>query len=333
MRSPLLVLLALVALGGCARVRAPDLAAVGCAEEIKKTFGDPATVVVALAAADGGSIFRPEVLSAVDRVCASFEDAATDDTLGVKCITTLPIMEGRPAGTRVVVARDEMPLDDEGARRLKGLVAQIEFARGDIVDLTGEMTTYVHLPRASFAGVDLRALFGDIAGREITTLQMAIDRGRDDERAAYRRLAKDGPSSSVVVALVDSEEAGGLKEPARLLAIQAFQRSIEALPKIAQTFSIVDDITMVRRGLRKGNPAEAIVPGRRAEVSQLLLALGMNPAATRFGPRMDSTERVGIVRVQLAAMNDEQRARTRLRIRDLLAGTLPGMRALVCDEL
>jgi hypothetical protein len=305
------------------RIQTPELAAEGCLQEVSDTFGPPQTAVIALRAADGGVLWRPDVLAAVDRVCTAFEDESVDDWLAVKCVTNVPLMELGRTTAKVKVIHDELPFDEDTARRFKAQLLTMEFARGDVIDPTGERTTYIHLPMASFEGVDIRGVFEAQAGREVSVLQMAIDRADPSELGAYRRLARQGPSSSVIAGMFDAGEDGALKDPAILLALQAFQVAAEGLPRVTQTFTIADDLTMARRGLHKGNPAEAFIPNKRAEIAQLLLALSLNPAASSLGPRIDHSERVALIRVHVIPSTPEQVERTRERLEELLRSMLP----------
>lgn len=324
MRRLTLPLALLLLLPACRpRIGTPSLEASACLETVTDTYGAPQTAVIALRAADGGNLWRPDVLAAVDRVCTAFEDEMTDDWLAVKCATNVPLMELGRTTAKVKVIHDELPFDEEQARKFRGQLLSMEFARGDVVDSTGDLTTFIHLPMASFEGVDLRAIFEAQAGKEVSVLQMAIDRGDPSELGAYKRLGRQGPSSSVVTGLFDAGEDGGLKEPATLLALQAFQTAAEGLPRVTQSFSIADDLTMARRGLHRGNPAEAYIPNKRAEVAQLMLALSLNPAASSLGPRMDHTERVALLRIHLIPGSAEQQERTRKRLEELLLSMLP----------
>jgi hypothetical protein len=331
----LLVSLALVAtLPACRqRVSLQQVDRTNCTQEVTDAFGPQAATLVAVQATDGGPLFRPHVLESLDRICQAFEDEMTDDLVAVKCVTNLPIMEGRPAGTRVVVARDEFPLSADDALWFQRLVLQLEFARGDVVDTGGGRVGFVHLPHASFEDVDLGAIFAAQEEAEGATLQMAMDEGLPEQRERYRAIAGDGPSSRYLVGLFDSGEDGGMKEPAALQALDRFQAAAESLPKVSQTFAITDDLKLVRRGLRKGNPGEALIPPKRSEVAQLLLALSMSPAGSAFGPRLDTAERVALVRINLAAVPREVENRLGRRLDQLLVHeTRPGGRAFLCLE-
>ena len=315
------------------RVALDQVDRASCQQEVTDAFGPQGATLVAVRPTDGGPLFRPQVLESLDRVCQAFEDEMADDLVAVKCLTNLPIMEGRPAGTRVVIARDEFPFTSDDALWFQRLVLQLEFARGDVVDAGGGLVGFIHLPAASFEGVDLEAIFVAQAEAEAATLELVIDQGLPEQRDAYRRIAGDGPSSRYVVGLFDSGEDGGMKEPANLQAVDRFQAAAESLPKVSQTFAITDDLKLVRRGLRKGSPAEAMIPPKRSEVAQLLLALSMSPAGSAFGPRLDSSERVALVRVNLAAMPREAETRLRRRLDQLLAREArPGGRAFLCLE-
>jgi hypothetical protein len=315
------------------RVALSGIERAGCGDEIRDAFGDQGATLVAVKPADSGPLFRPEILEALDRVCQGFEDETTDDLVQVKCLTNLPIMEARPAGTRVVVARDELPFSNEDALRFQRLVLQLEFARGDVVDVSGGTLSFIHLPATSFEDVDLAALFARLAEQEAGLLELALDQGLPEQMDAYRRLAGDGPSARYAVGIFDSGGDGGMKEPAALQAMERFQVAAEALPKVSQTFTIADDLKMVRRGLHKGSTAEAYIPPRRAEVAQLLLALSMTPAGSAFGPRLDSFEQVALVRVNLAAVAPEAEARIKRRLDGMLVREArPGGRAFLCQE-
>jgi hypothetical protein len=302
-----------------------------CNEEILDAFGPQGSAVVVLKPRDRGPLFRPDHLAALDRICQAFEEAMVDDLIIVKCLTNLPIMEGRPGGARIIVAREELPMALDEALRFQQLVLQLEFARGDVVDRSGGAAAFIHLPEASFEGVDLRSIFEEQAGREAEWFLMAWDGGLPADAPVYREIAGAGPSASYLVGLFDAGESGALKNPESMLALERFQVAAEALPKVAQTFTIADDLKMVRRGLHRGNPAEAYIPSRRAEIAQLLLAQSMSPAANAFGPRIDSTERVALVRVNLSASSPEQRLRISRRVDRLLqAEQLPQGRAFIC---
>jgi hypothetical protein len=222
-------------------------------------------------------------------------------------------------------------MSQEQIATFQALVLQLEFAFGDVIDVSGGMVSYIHLPAPSFEDVDLRSAFDRLASVEADVLELAFDDGDPGGTAAYRAVAGDGPSARQLVGVFDSGVDGGIKEPESLWAMERFQAAAETLAKVAQTFTIADDIKMVRRGLRKGIPSEAVIPPKRSEIAQLLLALGMAPAGNAFGPRMDSAERVALVRVNLAAMSDEVFARIGKRL-DLMLGreAVAGGRAFLC---
>ena len=179
----------------------------------------------------------------------------------------------------------------------------------------------------------IRDSFEKFAAEEAEWFQMAWDGGAPKDAAVYREIAGSGPSASYLVGLFDAGEAGALKNPESLLALERFQNNAEALPRVAQSFTIADDLKVVRRGLHRGNPAEAYIPSRRAEIAQLLLAQSMSPSAGAFGPRVDSTERVALVRINLSASSAEQRRRLERRVDRLLqAEALPGGRAFLCPR-
>jgi hypothetical protein len=135
----------------------------------------------------------------------------------------------------------------------------------------------------------------------------------------------------VLVGLYDAGEDGGMKEPVHLLALERFQMRAEGLPRVSQTFTVADDLKLVRRGLHKGRPGEDIIPPKRAEVAQLMLALAMSPATAGFGPRLEARERVALLLVEAEAMDRENAARLAKRLDALLQIDNPeGARATLC---
>ncbi len=310
------------------------MAQADCKQEIEDNFGPQRSALIAVRPTDSGPVFRSSVLESVDRVCQAFEDEASDDLRKVKCLTTVPIMYSSAMGTRVLIARDELPFNLQESVDFQNLVLQLEFARGDVVDpATGVEVTYIHIPVENYEAGRIDSLFAEIKDKEAPWLTMELDQGSGTPSPAYERLAAGGPSSSAVLALYDSGQAGGLKEPSLLLAIERFQTNAERLPEVAQSFSIADVIKLVRRGLRRGMVSEALIPLARAEISQLLLALSMTPDDGGFGPTMDSSERVALLRVNLSAQNTQQRRATHKSLaRALAAQVVPGARAHICDD-
>jgi hypothetical protein len=328
-----LALLALAAPACRPVVRSPGMDASGCAQEIRDTFGEQRSAVLAIRPVDGGPLFRAPILEAVDRVCQAFEGAMTDDAVHTKCLTNVPLMESRPDRVVVLTGHGLMPISEGNVARFHTLVMQFEFAPKDIVDPAGS-ATYIHLPAPSYEGVDLAAIAAAQARAEAGLLAIALDQGRPEEREAYAAVAGGGaPSADYFVGLYDTGTEGGLKEPEPLLALERFQGAAEALPRVAQTFTFADDLKVVRRGLHKGNPGDAVIPPTRREVAQLLVSMGLSGAATAFGPRLDSQERIALIRVNLQAGPPEQKERLGWRLDQLLQQqVLPGHRAFICLE-
>jgi hypothetical protein len=122
-----------------------------------------------------------------------------------------------------------------------------------------------------------------------------------------------------------------MKEPVHLLALERFQVRAEAHPHVTETLTLADDLKLVRRGLRKGIPVEAILPATRTEAAQLLLALAMAPGAAELGVHVDGNERVAIVRVELSSLDDPERALLGARLEAILVQeAADGARALLC---
>jgi len=325
---------AVVTVGCGPKVATPTMTRAECQQEISQSFGPQKSALIAVRARDGGPLFRTQILEAVDRVCEAFEDEALDDERAVKCLTTVPIMYPSAMGARVLVARDELPFTLAQSLDFHNLVLQLEFARGDVVDpRTGGMATYIHLPLENFEPEAIRKVFGEQSRNESSTLTMELDDATQETPRSYQQLAAGGPSSSAFFGLYDSGKDGGLKEPSTLMALDRFQVSAEALPRVAQTFTIADVVKLVRRGLHRGMVGEAFIPPMRAEISQLLLALSMSPNDGGFGPTMDSRERVAILRINLGTIGPEQKRRLGQTLERLLARQVqPGARAFLCFE-
>ncbi len=303
-----------------------------CRSEINEAFLEQETAVIALRAADDGPIFRDEILQALDRVCSTFEDAQTDYELAVKCLTSVPLMETRKNSLpRQITIREELPAPTEqDDHRLEQTTRDLEFGTGDVMDDSG-LVAYTHLPLVSFLGVDLRALFTTAVGAE-PLLRGAIDFGDVQGREEYGVIAGTGPGARSVVGLYDAGADGALKELVHLQALERFQERAEGLKTVAGSFTVVDDLKTVRKGLHGGKPESYTLPKARAETAQLLLALSMSPAA-RYGPRIDGRERVALVRVNLTTVNDEQFERTVRRLEAFLTQeTAEGATAFLCTD-
>ena len=333
MRPTFFFALLLVAGAACGpKVATPSMNRAECRQEITDIFGPQKYALVAVRSRNKQPLFNPDTLEALDRVCAAFEDASIDDMRSVKCLTTVPIMYTSAMGTRVMIAREEFPFSAEQCVDFHNLVLQLEFARGDVLDPgAGDMATFIHLPLEIFEQGTIEQVFAEQSEAEASTLAMQLDTGTGKTTPAYQRHAAGGPSSAAVFGLYDSGRDGGLKEPSTLLAIERFQVAAEALPGVAQTFTIADVVKLVRRGQRRGVVREALIPPVRSEISQLLLALSMSPNDGGFGPTMDSQERVALLRVNLTAVNAEQRRKTGKSLERLLLQQLqPEARAFLC---
>ena len=303
-----------------------------CEQEISDAFLPQGTAVIALRPVDGGSVFRGDVLAALDRVCTRVEDAQTDYELATKCLTSVPLMESRKnAPPRQIMIRDELPAPREAVtHRLETATRGLEFATGDVLSEDG-LVAYMHLPLPSFDGVDLDALFAAATADE-PLLEAALDQGIEEQREAYAAVAGEGPSARALVGLYDSGADGALKEPLHLMALEAFQARAEGLRGVAETFTLVDDLKVVRKGLRGGNPEAYTLPKARPEAAQLLLALTMSPAA-KYGARIDGRERVALIRINFSSVSDEQFDRAVRKLEQFLAAeTAEGATAFLCSH-
>lgn len=320
----------LVLLLGCPKAPPPVMDLGRCREEVEALFGPQDAAVVALRAVDGGPLFRPEILPAIDAACRAFEDAATDTTLRAKCLSSVPLMDlGSPRATLHTI-REALPLAPHDVPRLQRLLLEVEFAVADLVDPT-LTRTFVSLPRSSYEGVDLHKLVETAVDASEGVLTAALDDGSEPSATSFRRFSPDGASASVVLGLYDAGEDGGLKEPEHLRALERFQLRAEATPRVAETFTVADDLKLIRRGLKKGIVGEAVLPRDKQEAAQLLLALGLVPGATDFGVRIDTSERVGLIRVHLSAGDRESQDRLAARLEGVLVQeAAPGARVMLC---
>lgn len=299
-----------------------------CAEEIAAAFHPQESAVLAVRPVDGGTLFRSEILAALDAVCSAFEDEQTGWDVAPKCLTSVPLLENRKgAPPRAVVIRDELPLKTpEAAARVERLARGLEFGIGDVMNAEGTVA-YVHLPLGSFDGVDLPSVATSQLDAQ-PLLEGAFDGG--DAPDAYRALAGDGPSARFLVGLYDAGVDDGLKEPKHLAALEAFQERAEGLKQVAQTFTVVDELKTARQGLRGGNPEQYALPATKGEAAQIMLALSMSPGA-KYGPRVDSRERVGLVRVNFVALDDAQAERAIRKLEGFLAASVAeGADAFFC---
>lgn len=303
-----------------------------CAQEVRDAFLPQEQAVLALATRDGGTLWRADVLTALDGICEGVEDEQTDYEIAVKCITSISLMEARKGvPPRMVVLRDEMPLDpDADLMRLKELGTSLEFSLRDTIDATGTRA-YVHMPLASFDGVDIPSLVSSLLGEQ-EVLDGALHMPGTEVPEGYQEVAADGPTAHAIVGLYDAGVDGGLKDPVHLAVLERVQQRAETLRNVAQSFTIVDDLKVTRQGLKGGRDEMFALPTSKAETAQLLLALSMSPA-TRLGPRLDGRERVGLMRVNLGVTTADQRRRIARKLDGFLAQETPeGARAFFCRD-
>lgn len=83
--------------------------------------------------------------------------------------------------------------------------------------------------------------------------------------------------------LVDAPEAGGLKDPAVLKAVEGLQHKFEAVPGVGKTQSYVDYVKKINKSFHGDDPAFDKVPDQRDEVSDYLFlySISGNPADFR----------------------------------------------------
>ncbi len=326
MRRALPLLLAALALAGCPRQAPPTLPLddAGCAARLADLFGDQSAYVVAVRPAVPAPLFTPEFLGTVNEITAAFEAAETAHAWAVRSLTTMPLIRPGPRGADLVTLREEMPLDEAGAAEAHALVTSLPFTVGDLVN-AGETALFIHVPRANVEGVDVDALVDDLRRRFVERAMIAV---HGTPRAApmhYREVAGRGPSSDALLVsftVCDGAEIT-LQDPAFLAALVAAQRRIEALPGVAGTYSLADDLMMTRRVLHRGDPGAFALPARRAEAAQLLLMYQMSGHAAEFGARISAGGDVAVMRVALTALDDEERAAALERVARAMAVGFP----------
>ncbi len=76
--------------------------------------------------------------------------------------------------------------------------------------------------------------------------------------------------------VIDSGEADGIKDPAFLSRVDAFEKWLRARPKITQTVSVTDVLKHVNRALHGGEDAAYKLPDDRRAVAQELLMYTLN---------------------------------------------------------
>ena len=331
-RLALLCVLLPLVIGSCRKRVPPPMPEDDCLGWIEEQFGPQRSYVVALHPMAGNSIFKPDLLDAVDYVAARLEDAQTDYVLAVRSITTAPLLVPSPSGVKMERIRDGLPVDQVGAHRYQGLLMSYEFAIGDVLDATAS-TTYIHLPRDNYVGVDLDALVEEIRAEVADRLMIAIDGTADADRSMYKEVAGFGPSADSAWVVFDSEDKGAMKTPAFLRALQLFQSKVESQPTTAGTYSVAEDVKLVRRATHKGDPAAYILPTKQVEITQLLMMYQLSGNAADFGERLTSDGRMTVVRVHLPVLRDGGRTRTARQIRQYAREGFPlGVHAGVCLE-
>ena len=282
---------------------AEQVDAPNCAQDIAYVFGDQPVAVVALSAPDRGLIIRPEILAAIAEVTQELELEALAGGRQVRSITNVPIGIPKPGG-RVAFTTFGEELDAPLTRIhiLRDNLRSIEFSRNDVIDIPG-LTAYIHLPLEAFPdGIHdiLNTLGAAMAGRLI----MAADPGPEQDRKTFLEIAGSGPGSPHIDIIVSAPAELDFKDPQALRALEALQARIEAVPEVAQTFSVVDDVKMVRRNTHDGSAGWGVIPDRRAEIGQLLTLFELSGNAENFGRRMTPDAKQAILRINLTPIDD-----------------------------
>jgi len=301
-----------------------------CLTGIEEAFGPQRFHVVAMHPVVGGVLFTPSLLEAVDRVTAELEAAQGPIELAVKSITTVPLMRRTATGAEMELIRDNLPTDEQGALRYRDMLLSYEFATGDTLNAPAS-STFVYLPVGNFAGADVDALVEATRAGVLDELLVAVDGTPGADRALYREVAEGGPSADALWVVYTGPEAGAIKEPAFLRAQQAQQGLLEALPAVAGTYGLADDVKLARRAIHKGDPAAYVLPEKRAEVSQLLMLYDMSGNAEAYGRRVSGDGGSTLLRVHLRVLDAAARDEALEQVRRITGQGLPeGFEATVC---
>jgi len=301
-------------------------------DELADAFGAQRFHSVAMRPVAGPTVFTPEHLAAVDRVTRHFEDAQQVRTLAIRSITTLPLMEPGPLGAKMSRMRDEMPETDPEVQRLRALLFSYDFAIGDVTTPTGSVA-FAQLPEHNFEGVDLGALLEEIRPEVAGELILALDGPEGTDGALYREVAGIGPRAEGVWVAFRAEAAGALKTPEFLRALKGFQDRCRALPAIAGSYSVVDDLRLTRRAVHKGEPGAATLPTKQSEINQLLMLFELSGNAEDFGARLTGDGRATVIRFGFAADGTGERDAVLRRIQQFAGEGFPeDATATVCPE-
>ena len=326
--------LALIALSlpGCRKKIEAPMPGEGCLEWIEDRFGPQRFYVVALHPMAGNTIFTPEHLDTIDLVTARLEDAQTDYVLAVRSITTAPLIVPSPTGLEIERIRDNLPVDLPNAHRYQGILMSYEFAVGDSLDAVGS-TTFIHLPRDNYAGVDLDAVVDGIRAEIADKMMIAIHGTPDADPSLYRDVASRGPGADSAWVVLSGEDKGAVKTPMFLRGLQMLQVRLETLPTVSSTYGVAEDVMLARRATHKGDPAAFLLPAKQAEINQLLMMFQLSGNAADYGERITTDGRTTLLRLQMPVMKDGPRARAVRQIERYVREGFPvGVSAAVCAE-
>lgn len=331
-RRPLLLLAVLLLVAGCRKpVPVPIVIDdVACLTGIEEIFGPQRFHVVALHPVVGETLFTPELLEAVDRVTAEFEARAGPGELAVKSIATVPLIKRTPTGAAMEIIREQLPVDEAGALRFREMLLSYEFATGDTLNPTAS-SAFVHLPVVNYPDAGVDALVDEVRAGVAQHLLVAVDGTPGADRALFREVAEDGPSADALWIVFSASGDASIKDPAFLRSEEVLQARLEAHPAVAGTYGLADDVKLARRAVHKGDPAHAVLPVKRAEVSQLLMMLEMSGNAEAYGRRVSADGAVTLLRVSLKVLGAQARDEVVSAARQWAAEGLPeGIEVHVC---
>jgi len=185
--------------------------------------------------------------------------------LGVACVTLLSLT-ALPAALALL----PLPATSLRASPLLRVSGRIQAVFGTVLDFFNRFAT-----RHSGPVIVAWALLSLVAAFYVPLVRVDTDylsffdarsQVRRDFEAVNRLLAGAVP----IYLVIDGGQAGALREPEALRAVERLERAVEKLPGVTHATSIVDLLRVLNSAVEAGDPAQERIPDTRGGVAELL---------------------------------------------------------------
>jgi len=156
-------------------------------------------------------------------------------------------------------------------------------------------------PRAIIAAGCLISVAGFLGARRVEVNDERIGNFRQSEPIyqADKTINEKLDGTHYLDVMIETQQSEGILDPARLRKIAALQRSLESLPHVKGSTSIVDYLKQMNKAVNENRPEEYRIPDSSDLAAQYLLLYGAAGDPTDFEEELDYEYRLANVRATL----------------------------------